>query len=212
MKARGHSVGIVLAGGKSSRMGGGDKCLLPLAGRSILAHVIERLKPQVAELIISANGDPARFSAFGLPVVEGRLGFYAGPLAGILAGLEWVRTNRPESRFAIAAASDTPFLPADLVNRLCSAIGEGEPNLVVARSAEGLHPVFGLWPVTLAPDLEASLMSGDRKVSDWVRQHQAKEVTFPPLEIGGRMIDPFFNVNRPDELAAAEAFLQTSAV
>ena len=129
----------------SSRMGGGDKCLLPLAGRPILAHVIERLKPQVAELIISANGDPARFSAFGLPVVEDRLDFYAGPLAGILAGLEWARTNRPESRFAITAASDTPFLPADLVDRLRSASGEGEANLVVARSAEGMHPVFGLW-------------------------------------------------------------------
>ena len=212
MKAREHVVGILLAGGKSSRMGGGDKCLLPLAGRPILAHVIERLKPQVAELIVSANGDPARFSAFGLPVVEDRLGGYAGPLAGILAGLEWARTNRPESRFAITAASDTPFLPADLVDRLRSASGEGEANLVVARSAEGMHPVFGLWPVTLAPDLEASLMSGDRKVSDWVRQHQAREVMFPPVKIEGRTIDPFFNVNRPDELAAAEAFLQTSAV
>ena len=212
MKAREHSVGILLAGGKSSRMGGGDKCLLPLGGRPILAHVIERLKPQVAELIISANGDPARFSAFGLPVVVDRLGFYAGPLAGILAGLEWARTNRPQSRFAITAASDTPFLPADLVDRLCSASGEGAPNLAVARSADGMHPVFGLWPVTLAPDLEASLISGDRKVSEWVERHQAREVMFPPLEIGSRTIDPFFNINRPDDLAAAEAFLQASAV
>jgi molybdopterin-guanine dinucleotide biosynthesis protein A len=212
MKGREHSVGILLAGGKSSRMGGGDKCLLPLAGRPILAHVIERLKPQVAELIISANGDPARFSDFGLPVVVDRLGFYAGPLAGILAGLEWARTNRPQSRFAITAASDTPFLPADLVDRLCSASGEGAPNLAVARSADGMHPVFGLWPVTLAPDLEASLMSGERKVSDWVTQHQAREVMFPPLEIGSRTIDPFFNINREDDLAAAEAFLQASAV
>jgi molybdopterin-guanine dinucleotide biosynthesis protein A len=212
MNAREHAVGIILAGGKSSRMGGGDKCLLPLGGRPILAHVIERLKPQVAELIISANGDPTRFSAFGLPVVADRLGFYAGPLAGILAGLEWTRTNRPESRFVITAASDTPFLPLDLASRLWRAIGEGAPNLAVARSTEGMHPVFGLWPVTLAPDLEASLMTGERKVSEWVRQHQATEVMFPPLEIGGRTIDPFFNVNAPDELDAAEAFLQASAV
>jgi len=212
MKPREHSVGILLAGGKSSRMGGGDKCLLPLAGRPILAHVIERLKPQVAELIISANGDPARFSAFGLPVVEDRLGGYAGPLAGIHAGLEWVRTNRPGCRFAITAASDTPFLPADLVDWLCSASGEGEPNLAVARSADGMHPVFGLWPVTLAPDLEVSLLAGHRKVSEWVRLHQAREVMFPPLEIGSRTIDPFFNINRADDLAAAEAFLQASAV
>jgi molybdenum cofactor guanylyltransferase len=149
-------------------MGGGDKCLLPLAGKPILAYVIERLKPQVAELIISANGHPARFSAFGLRVVEDRLGFYSGPLAGILAGLEWARTNRPESRFAITAAGDTPFLPTDLVSRLCSASGEAAPDLAVARSSEGMHPVFGLWPVTLAPDLEVSLISGDRKVSEWV--------------------------------------------
>jgi len=149
----------------------------------------------------------ASFSACGLPVVGDRVGGYAGPLAGTLAGLEWARTNRPESRFAITAASDTPFLPADLVDRLCSASGEGAPNLAVARSADGMHPVFGLWPVTLAPDLEASLMSGERKVSDWVRQRQAREVMFPPLEIGSRTIDPFFNINRAHDLAAAEAFL-----
>ena len=109
MKERHAVAGIVLAGGKSSRMGGGDKCLLPLAGRPILAHVIERLKPQVAELIISANGDPARFSAFDLPVVEDRLGGFAGPRAGILAGLEWARTNRPESRFVVTAATRPSF-------------------------------------------------------------------------------------------------------
>jgi molybdopterin-guanine dinucleotide biosynthesis protein A len=212
MNARRHAVGIILAGGKSSRMGGGDKCLLPLGGRTILAHVIERLKPQVSGLIISANGDPARFSAFGLPVVADRLEGYPGPLAGILAGLEWLRTNRPESRFAITAAGDTPFLPLDLVDRLSSVTGEGEPSLAVARSAEGMHPVFGLWPVTLAPDLEASLMAGQRKVSEWVTKHQAREVMFPPVKIDGRTIDPFFNVNRPDELDAAEAFLQASAV
>jgi molybdenum cofactor guanylyltransferase len=103
-------------------------------------------------------------------------------------------------------------LPSDLVDRLYWASGEGEPNLAVAGSADGMHPVFGLWPVTLVSDLEASLMSGERKVSDWVRQHQAREVMFPPLEIGSRTIDPFFNINRADDLAAAEAFLQASAV
>lgn len=212
MKTREPLVGIVLAGGKSSRMGGGDKCLLPLGGQPILAHVIERLKPQVAELIISANGDPARFSEFGLPVVADRIGGYAGPLAGILAGLEWVRTSRPQSRFVVTAASDTPLLPADLVDRLWSATGGGRPNLAVARSAEGMHPVFGLWPLALATDLEASLMAGHRKVSKWVRQHQAIEVMFAPAKIESRSIDPFFNINRPEELDAAEAFLRASAV
>ena len=141
MKAREHSVGILLAGGKSSRMGGGDKCLLPLAGRPILAHVIERSRR---------------------PALLGE------------------RRRRAEPRRGPVGRRDAPGV----------------------RS----------WPVTLAPDLEASLISGERKVSDWVRQHQAREVMFPPLEIGSRTIDPFFNINRSDDLAAAEAFLQASAV
>jgi len=204
-------IGILLAGGRSSRMGGGDKCLLPLAGKPILPYVIERLRPQGLDLVISANGDRARFSMFGLPVVEDRLGDYAGPLAGIHAGLEWARAHRPNCRYVITAASDTPFLPADLVSRLRAVIDEEKPKLVVARSEAGLHPVFGLWPVALAADLEDSLRTGARKVSDWVRQHHADEVVFPVVKAGGRSIDPFFNINRPDDLAAAEAFLQASA-
>lgn len=149
-------------------MGGGDKCLLSLGGRPLLAHVIERLRPQVLDLIISANGDPTRFSIFGLPVVEDRLGDYAGPLAGVHAGLEWARTHRPNCRYVITAASDTPFLPANLVSRLRAVIDEEKPKPIVARSEAGLHPVFGLWPVALAADLEDSLRTGAGKVSDWV--------------------------------------------
>lgn len=204
------AVSILLAGG-SSRMGGGDKCLLSLGGRPLLAHVIERLRPQVLDLIISANGDPTRFSIFGLPVVEDRLGDYAGPLAGVHAGLEWARTHRPNCRYVITAASDTPFLPANLVSRLRAVIDEEKPKPIVARSEAGLHPVFGLWPVALAADLEDSLRTGAGKVSDWVRQRYAEELVFPAVEAGGRNIDPFFNINRPDELATAEAFLRASA-
>ena len=173
--------------------------------------MIERLRPQLSELIISANGDRARFSPFGLPVVEDRLGDHAGPLAGVHAGLERVRANRSESRFVIPAASDTPFLPTDLVSRFREAIGQSQPKLLVARSKEGLHPTFGLWPVSLGAALSDSLEAGDRKASDWVRQHQTEDVMFPQIEAGGRSIDPFFNINRPDELIAAEAFLQASA-
>ncbi len=212
MKAREHVIGVVLAGGRSSRMGGGDKCLLPLAGEPILAHVIERLKPQLSEVIISGNGDPARFAPLGLPVVEDCLGDFAGPLAGIHAGLAWARANRPESRFVITAASDTPFLPTNLVSRFRAAIGQSEPKLLVARSEGGLHQTFGLWPVSLADALGDSLKMGARKVSDWVRQHQAIEVIFPEVEAGGRRIDPFFNINWPDELIAAEAFLEATTV
>jgi molybdopterin-guanine dinucleotide biosynthesis protein A len=203
-------VGVLLAGGRSSRMGGGDKCLLPLAGRPILANIIDRLSPQVSDLIINANGELARFSAFGLPVIADRLGGHVGPLAGVHAGIAWARTNRPESRFVITAATDTPFFPADLVSRFCSAIKGCDPRLLVARSEEGVHQVFGLWPVTLASALEDSLESGMRKVGDWVKAHSAEEVEFPPGKIGGRFIDPFFNINRQEDLAEAEALLQRS--
>lgn len=211
MKLLEDVVGILLAGGRSSRMGGGDKCLLPLAGRPVLAHIIERLRPQVSDLVINANGDLTRFAAFGLPVIEDRLGAYAGPLAGVHAGIEWARTNRPRSPFVITAATDTPFFPADLVSRFCSALKGSEPKLLVARSQEGVHPVFGLWPIFLAAELEDSVRSGRRKVSDWVKQHGAEEIFFPPVEIGGRKIDPFFNINQPEDLAKAEALLEASA-
>jgi molybdopterin-guanine dinucleotide biosynthesis protein A len=200
-------VGVLLAGGKSSRMGGADKSLLPLAGRPLIAHVIDRLRPQVADLVVVANGDLSRFAAFGLPVVADRVTGHAGPLAGIHAGLEWARAHRPECPFAITAATDTPFLPTDLVSRFRASLGPGETKLLIARSAAALHPVFGWWPVSLAADLEEALGRGDRKARDWVGKHGAKEVLFPPAKIGGREIDPFFNVNRPEDLDEAEALL-----
>jgi molybdopterin-guanine dinucleotide biosynthesis protein A len=200
-------VGVLLAGGKSSRMGGGDKCLLPLAGKPMLAHVIERLRPQVSELILNANGDPGRFAAFGLPVVADRVSGYSGPLAGIHAGLEWAIANRPDSRYAITAATDTPFFPADLVARFRAELEDDEPRLLVASSAEGIHPIFGLWPLSLAPAIEQSLARGMRKVQSWVREHRAEEIFFPATEAGGSEIDPFFNLNDPEEFAQANALL-----
>ncbi|MGB6390366.1 MAG: molybdenum cofactor guanylyltransferase MobA [Methyloceanibacter sp.] len=200
-------VGVLLAGGKSSRMGGGDKCLLPLAGRPMLAHIAGRLGPQVSDLVLNANGDVARFADFGLPIVADSLGGQAGPLAGVHAGIEWAKANRPESRFVITAATDTPFFPTDLVARFRAGLAGGEAKLLVARSDEGVHPVFGLWPISLAPALEDSLRAGQRKVTDWVKDHGAKEVFFPELKAGGRKLDPFFNINRPEDLAEAEAIL-----
>jgi molybdopterin-guanine dinucleotide biosynthesis protein A len=204
-------VGVLLAGGKSSRMGGGDKCLLPLAGKPMLTHIIERLSPQVSDLVLNANGDVSRFAAFGLPVIVDRLGGQAGPLAGVHAGIEWAVANRPRSRFVITAATDTPFFPIDLVARFLASLEGGKPKLLVARSEEGVHPIFGLWPVSLAPAIETSLAGGMRKVQAWVREHQAEEISFPIGEIGGHKIDPFFNVNRPDELAEAEVLLRGEA-
>jgi molybdopterin-guanine dinucleotide biosynthesis protein A len=211
MSASESVIGIVLAGGKSSRMGGGDKALLPLGGRPLLARVDARLRPQVAEIVLNANDDPGRFAAFGLPLVADCLAGQMGPLAGIHAGLAWAWANRPESSFVITVAADTPFFPTDLVSRLRAATSMTDPKLVVARSESGVHPVFGLWPVSLAPHLEESLRRGARKALDFVAEHRAKEVVFPPIEIGGRAVDPFFNINQPEDLAEAEALLRATA-
>ncbi|MEZ0282069.1 molybdenum cofactor guanylyltransferase MobA [Methyloceanibacter sp.] len=204
-------IGIVLAGGKSSRMGGGDKALLQLGGRPLLAHVVACLRPQVAEIVLNANDDPARFAPFGLPLVPDGLAGQMGPLAGIHAGLVWAKANRPGSHFVITVAADTPFFPADLVSQLCATTSMTDPKLVVARSESGVHPVFGLWPVSFAPDLEDSLHRGGRKALGFVSEHRAKELAFPPVEIGGRAVDPFFNINRPEDLAEAEALLRATA-
>jgi len=191
-------------------MGGGDKCLRLLGGKPILAHIIERLTPQVSDIVINANGDASRFARFGLPVVADSVAGFAGPLAGIHAGLEWIKANRLGSRYGVTVATDTPFLPLDLVQRFLAEQPQ-RLSLVVARSAEGAHPVIGLWPVALAGDIERSLQQGMRKVGAWTEQHGAVEVSFPPVEIGGRTIDPFFNINRPKDLAEAETLLTVPA-
>ena len=174
----------------------------------MLAHIIDRLRPQVSDLVINANGDVARFVAFDLPVVQDRLEGQSGPLAGVHAGIEWARSNRPRSRFVVTAATDTPFFPANIIARFRAAIGDAEPRLLVARSEEGVHPVFGLWLVSLAPALEASVKTGMRKVQTWVASHGAEEIFFSARNIGGRKVDPFFNINRPEDLAEAEALLE----
>ena len=203
-------IGIVLAGGRSSRMGK-YKSLLPLAGRPLLDHVIEKLRPQLDEIVLNVNGDPARVASCGLPIVQDSIDGHLGPLAGIHAGLDWAKANRPKSRFVITVAADTPLFPTDLVSMLCGATDMAEPKLVVAKSESGVHPVFGLWPVALAPRIEEALRRDERKTLDFVKAHQAEEVEFPPILIGGRAVDPFFNINRPEDLAEAEALLRATA-
>jgi molybdopterin-guanine dinucleotide biosynthesis protein A len=198
-------VGIVLAGGRSSRMGGGDKCLQALGGKPMLAHVLARLRPQVSDVVISANSD--QFAGFGTPVVADNVSGYQGPLAGVEAGLTWIAANRPRASWAVTVPGDTPFIPDNLVRRLaeaCRAVG----TMAVARSETGVHPVVGLWPVTMAADLKEALATGLRKASRWAETQGAAEVFFPPSEIGGRQVDSFFNINRRDDLAAAEGLLK----
>lgn len=200
-------VGVILAGGRSSRMGGGDKGLLPLAGQPMLRRVVDRLRPQVSEIVLNANGAPGRFATIGLPVVEDAGPGFAGPLAGVLAGMTWARDMDPEARFIATASSDSPFFPADLVERFRAAVGVRYPAIAIARSADGLQPVFGLWPTALADDLAEALADGVRKVLHWTDRHDAVMVDFPPTTVGAQAIDPFFNANTREELAEAEALL-----
>lgn len=197
-------VGVILAGGRAVRMGGGDKALLSLGGRSLMARAIERIEPQVEALALNANGDPARFARFGLPVLPDPLPDFPGPLAGILAGLDWAAALG--ARHLVTVAADTPFFPPDLVPRLLLAAEDaGQPIALAATSGtEGpqRHPTFGLWPTDLRADLRATLAAGQRKVVDWADRHGAAMALFP---VGG--YDPFFNINRPEDLAQAEAMI-----
>jgi molybdopterin-guanine dinucleotide biosynthesis protein A len=200
-------VGVILSGGRSSRMGGGDKCLLQLAGQHMLTRIVDRLMPQVSEVIINANEDPLRFADFGLPVIADSIVGLAGPLAGVHAGLEWVKANTPRVRYIATVPSDTPFFPPDLVRSFLSE-ASSYPALLVAASREGVHPVVGLWPVAMVPQIEDALRVGMLKVGAFIKEHSATEVFFAPVRIGARLVDPFYNINRPEDLTYAEALLR----
>ena len=203
--------GVILAGGQSRRMGGGDKGLLELVGKPMLAHVIDRLCPQVGAMIINANGDPARFKAFGLPVVADTIEGYVGPLAGVLAGMRWAAANVPDGEWIVTAAGDAPLLPHDLVSRLVCAV-DGRPGAVALAQSQGeLHPVIGLWPVALSDDLEQELAAGVRKVLHWTDRHGTVPVPFAMARAGGVEVDPFFNANTPQELDQLRAALAKAA-
>jgi molybdenum cofactor guanylyltransferase len=196
-------LGVLLAGGRARRMGGGDKCLRQLGGRPILARVIERAAPQVAALLLNANGDAARFAGFGLPVAADVVEGFAGPLAGVLTGMQWAQVERPDLSWIATIATDTPFFPADLIARLLSAIEREGAELACAASAGRSHPVFGLWPTRLADDLRHAMLTEDiRKVDVWTARFRLVQVDFPTAPR-----DPFFNTNRPEDLAEAERLL-----
>lgn len=200
-------IGVLLAGGQSRRMGGGDKCLMELAGKPLLSHVVERLEPQTSALVLNANGDLERFSQFKLPTIADPVEGFAGPLAGVLAGYTWARENAPDARWIVTAATDTPLFPNDLVAKLLEATQGQYPAIALASSNERMHPVFGLWPTVLADDLHDALENGTRKVLHWTDRHSTVTAAFPEMQISGTTIDPFFNANKPDDLAHAESVL-----
>jgi molybdenum cofactor guanylyltransferase len=192
--------GVLLAGGLARRMGGGDKPMREIGGRTILARVIARLKPQCDGLILNANGDPARFASFGLPVIPDSVADFPGPLAGILAALDWAAANRPEVSWILSAAADCPFLPCNLVARLHRARADENAQLAVAASDGQSHPVIGLWSVGLREELRHALVMEDvRKIDRWTARYRLATVTW-----SAEPLDPFFNANTIDDIAAAE--------
>ena len=196
-------VGLLLAGGQSRRMGGGDKALRMLGGVTLLERVLERLRHQVDALLLNANGDPSRFARFALPVVPDSIPGFAGPLAGVLAGLDWAAAQGPDYMYIVSVATDAPFLPDDLVMRLTNGLMEAGSDLACAASGGRVHPVFGLWPVRLREDLRRAMVDDEiRKVDLWTARHRLMTVTFADMPV-----DPFFNANRPEDFEAAASLL-----
>ncbi len=194
-------IGVLLAGGLARRMGGGDKTLRTIGGTTILARVIGALEPQCVGLVLNANGDPARLAEFNLPVVADDLPGFKGPLAGVLAGLDWIAARRPEIAFAVSAPTDTPFLPGDLVARLQGARAENDAEIACASSGGGIHPVIALWPVGIRKALRHALVEEDlRKIDRFTARYRLAYADWPV-----EPFDPFFNANEPGDLAQAES-------
>jgi molybdopterin-guanine dinucleotide biosynthesis protein A len=202
------TVGVLLAGGLARRMGGGDKPLRTLDGKPLLAHAIERLGAQCEALVLNANGEPDRFCAFGLPVVADSVEGFAGPLAGVLAGLDWAARHHKGMPWLVSVATDTPFLPRDLVARLHAARHAGSATLACAASGGRTHPVIGLWPVGMRDELRRALVEeGLRKIDLFTARHKLATAEWPIVPY-----DPFFNANAPEDLVEAECIARVAAM
>lgn len=189
---------FILAGGRSSRMGGGNKCLLPVADKSLIAHILERLAPQTSDILINTNSDPAPFLKFGLPVLPDAIPGFQGPLAGLLTGLRWSRRRHPQAAHLLSVASDTPFLPRNLVSALSQALLDRKADIAIASCPQGTHPTIGLWPVDLAERLEHDLTeTGIRGLHQWLRGFRVSHAAFPSSAM--------ININTPDDLRQGQA-------
>ncbi|MDS9466847.1 molybdenum cofactor guanylyltransferase MobA [Paracoccus sp. MBLB3053] len=194
---------VILAGGLSSRMGGGNKGLRLLAGETLLARVITRLTPQCGLLAINANGEPEQFEDYGLPVIADSFSGFAGPLAGVLAGMEWAAAQNLDE--VVSVSVDTPFLPWDLVHRLVEARGRSGLALAASPGDDGLlrdHPTCAIWPVTLADELRAALESGLHRIGQFAAAYDPGRAVFD-----SHPVDPFMNLNTPEDLALASRYI-----
>jgi molybdenum cofactor guanylyltransferase len=203
-----ETFGLVLAGGLARRMGGGDKALIRIGNETILQRALARLTPQVSGVVLNANGDPARFGPFGLPVIADSVPDFAGPLAGILAGLDWVAANRPAVEWVVSVPGDCPFLPRDLVAKLHAARITNGKLLACAHSGDWRHPVVALWHIGLREDLRHAITVEDlRKIEVWTARHGIALADWPT-----EPVDPFFNVNTPEDVERATRLAEAEKV
>jgi molybdenum cofactor guanylyltransferase len=201
------TLGLVLAGGLARRMGGGDKALIHIGEATILERVLARIAPNCAGIVLNANGDPTRFARFGLPVISDDVAGFAGPLAGILAGLDWAASHEPDIDWVVSVPGDCPFLPRDLVQRLHAARRDAGSPLACAQSGAWRHPVVGLWRVALRHDLRHALVDEDlRKIEVWTARHGVALAEWP-----AQPVDPFFTVNTPEDVAEATRLASADA-
>jgi len=203
-----ETFGLVLAGGLARRMGGGDKALIRIGGETILQRALARLKPQTSGIVLNANGDPARFAEFRLAFVADSVPDFAGPLAGILAGLDWVAAHKPDIAWVVSVPGDCPFLPRDLVARLHEARAAENKPLACAHSGDWRHPVVGLWQVALREDLRHAITVEDlRKIEVWTARHGVALADWPT-----EPVDPFFNVNTPEDVEKATKLAEAEKI
>ncbi len=201
-------VGVLLAGGQSRRMGGGDKCLIEIDGKSVLQRVIDRIQPAVGTIVLNANGNTSRFDSYGMTVIPDSVGGFAGPLAGVLTGMEWAAAHHPACTHIATIPTDGPFLPKDLIERLWAPIARDEADLTCAESGGRRHPVIGIWPCALHENLRHALEVEDiRKVDRWTARFRVASVSFSTDPF-----DPFFNMNHPDDIETAEAMARRNGL
>jgi len=201
---RDQTVALLLAGGLARRMGGGDKGLRSVGGRRVIDRVIETARAQAGDVVLNANGDAARFGEFGLPVIADAVPDFAGPLAGILAGLDWAAAQRPAATWVLSLPTDTPFLPRDLLARLAQGIAQGN-DIATVRSGGQTHPVIALWPVRLRDALRRAMLDEDmRKIDRWTARYKVATLDWPSTPV-----DPFFNANTPEDMIEAERLSKT---
>ncbi len=205
-------IGVLLAGGQSTRMKRENKCLTSLNNKTLLGHVIDRMLPQVQKLILNINGSTTDFEKYNLTLIPDEIPGFAGPLAGIHAAMSWCENNEPQAKWLLSTPTDTPFIPENLLEKLLNAAPETELSIIQATSGGQVHPICSLWPISIKEDLEQALNNNMRKVRLWTENYNVIKVDFPVKTNGNQELDPFFNINHPEDLVKAQSLIQAFGI